>query len=197
MLMNSSFKQHCFIFLAISTKWWANLWPLIWFRKWMFKLPMINSKRLRGPLWSWYTTTYTTSAYQHSICEFKSRSRWAVLDMILCDKVCQWAVTGRWCSTGTPVSFTNKTHHNNIAEILWKVTLSTITLALKWSNPNKCTFLFVSFTKIRCIMYNIQEYSVLYHYHYYISIFMFITRTLFARLFVSVGMGSFVPIKLA
>ena len=158
---------------------------------------MINSKRLRRPLWSWSTTTYTTSAYQHSICEIKSRSRRGVLDMTLCDKVCQWAVTGLWCSPGTPVSFTNKTHHNDIAEILWKVTLNTIALALKWTNPNKNTFLIVCFTKIRCIMYTIQEYSVLYYYHYYILIFMFITRTLFARLFVSVGMGSFVPIKLA
>ena len=33
---------------------------------------------------------------------------------ITCDKVCQWLVTGRWFSPGTPVSFTNKTNrHDN------------------------------------------------------------------------------------
>ena len=108
--------------------------------------------------------------------------------MTLCDKVCQWAVIGRWCSLGTPVSFTNKTHHNDIAEILWKVTLNTIALALKLSNPNKCTFLFVCFTTIRCIMYSIQEYSVLYHYHYYILI-LYVNYKNAVRTFVCEGMN--------
>ena len=36
----------------------------------------------------------------------------------LCDKVCQWFVTGRWFSLGPPVSSTNKTdcHNWNIVE---------------------------------------------------------------------------------
>ena len=34
----------------------------------------------------------------------------------------------RWFSPGTPVSFTNKTDHHNINEILLKVALNTITL---------------------------------------------------------------------
>ena len=29
------------------------------------------------------------------------------LDTTLCDKVCQWLATGRWCSPSTPVSSTN------------------------------------------------------------------------------------------
>jgi hypothetical protein len=48
----------------------------------------------------------------------------------LCDKVCQWLAEGRWFSPGTQVSSTNTTDHQDIAEILLKVILSTITLTL-------------------------------------------------------------------
>ena len=68
-----------------------------------------------------FTITCVISAY----CEFESRWWWDVLDTTLCDKVCQWLVTGRWFS---PVSSTNKTDHHDIAEILLKVALNTITL---------------------------------------------------------------------
>jgi hypothetical protein len=51
-----------------------------------------------------------------------------IFDTILCDKVCQWLVTARWFSLGTPVSSTNKTDCHNIAEVLLKVALSTINL---------------------------------------------------------------------
>ena len=45
----------------------------------------------------------------------------------LCDKVCQWLATGWWFSLlWSLVSFTNKTDHHNIAEILLKVALNTI-----------------------------------------------------------------------
>ena len=47
-------------------------------------------------------------------------------DTALCDKDCKWLVTDRWFSPGTPVSSTNKTYHNDIAEILLKVALNTI-----------------------------------------------------------------------
>jgi hypothetical protein len=33
-----------------------------------------------------------------------------LLDITLCDKVCQWLATGRWFSPGTPVSSTSKTY---------------------------------------------------------------------------------------
>ena len=46
------------------------------------------------------------------------------------DKVCQWLATGWWFSPGTPVSFTIKTDHHFITEILLKVVLNTITLTL-------------------------------------------------------------------
>ena len=55
-----------------------------------------------------------------------------VLDTTVCDKVC------RWFSPGTPeISSTNKTYRHNIAEILLKVELSTLTLTLTFNNsPN-------------------------------------------------------------
>ena len=57
-----------------------------------------------------------------------------VLDATLCDNVCQLLATGRWFSTGNPVSSINKTdctcHHHDITEILLKVALNTITLTL-------------------------------------------------------------------
>jgi len=42
--------------------------------------------------------------------------------------VCQSLATGQSFSPGTPVSSTNKTDHHNIAEILLKAALNTITL---------------------------------------------------------------------
>ena len=54
--------------------------------------------------------------------------RWGVLNTTLCDKVCQWLAAGRWFSSGTPVSSTNKTDRHDITEILLKVVLNTITL---------------------------------------------------------------------
>ena len=45
-----------------------------------------------------------------------------------CDKVCQWLATGQWFSPGTPVSSINKAYLHDIAEILLKVALNTITI---------------------------------------------------------------------
>jgi hypothetical protein len=42
--------------------------------------------------------------------------------------ICQWLAADQWFSLCTPVSSTNKTDHHDIAEILLKVTLNTITL---------------------------------------------------------------------
>jgi len=44
------------------------------------------------------------------------------------DQVCQWLATGRWLSTGTPVTSINKTDHHDITEILLRVALNTINL---------------------------------------------------------------------
>ena len=52
--------------------------------------------------------------------------RRGVVDTTLCDKVCQWLMTGWWFSPGTLVSSTNKTDHHDIDEILLKVALNPI-----------------------------------------------------------------------
>ena len=49
-------------------------------------------------------------------------------NLLLCDKVYQRLVEGRWFSPGIPVSSTNKTDSHNITEILLKVALRTIIL---------------------------------------------------------------------
>jgi hypothetical protein len=55
---------------------------------------------------------------------------WGELYTTLCDKVCQWLATGRWFSPGIPVSSTNKTNLSDIAEILLKVALNTMTITI-------------------------------------------------------------------
>jgi hypothetical protein len=57
-----------------------------------------------------------------------------VLDTTLCDKVCQWLVTDRCFSPGTPVSSTNKTDRHDITEISMKVVLNTINLIKSITN---------------------------------------------------------------
>ena len=51
----------------------------------------------------------------------------------LCDKVCQWLVTGWWFSPGSPVSSIDKTDCHDITEILLNVLLNTI----KQTNKHK------------------------------------------------------------
>ena len=62
----------------------------------------------------------------------------------LCDKVCQWLVTGRWFSLGASGSSTNKTDRYDITEILLKMALNTITLTLtsfSTQSPNNETYI--------------------------------------------------------
>ena len=73
-----------------------------------------------GPIWSW---SYGSWIYNY-LC------KWNVLDTTLYDKVCQWLAAGRWFSSGTPLSSTNKTDYHDITDILLKVALNTITLTL-------------------------------------------------------------------
>ena len=68
--------------------------------------------------------------------------RRGVLDTTLCNKVWQWLAAGRWFSPGTLVSFTNKTDHHDITEILLKVVLNTINLTLRilWSKHRRTVY---------------------------------------------------------
>jgi hypothetical protein len=57
----------------------------------------------------------TLASFGSGLCT--TRLWWGVLHTTLCDKVCQWLVTGRWFSPGTPVSSTNKTGRPCITNI--------------------------------------------------------------------------------
>ena len=72
-----------------------------------------------------FTTTCAISACHHWRCELEFRARRGVLDTTLCDKFCQWLVTGRRFSL--VFLHHNKTDLHDIAEILLKVALNTIT----------------------------------------------------------------------
>ena len=63
---------------------------------------------------------------------FRIPLRRGVLDTTLCDKVCQWLAAGCSFSLGTPISSTNKTDHHDIAEILLKVALNSITITIPY-----------------------------------------------------------------
>jgi hypothetical protein len=82
-----------------------------------------------GPSWSW---SYGSWIYNYLCNQWLSPLMLWVRILIrarcttLCDKVCQWLVTGRWFSPGPPVPSTNKTDCRDITEILLKVVLNTI-----------------------------------------------------------------------
>ena len=71
-----------------------------------------------------YICIYSDYLWEKNRNPLKSTAE--ILDATLCDKVCQWLVTGWWFSPGTPVSFTNKTDCHDMTEILLKVALNTI-----------------------------------------------------------------------
>ena len=81
-------------------------------------------RRSRDRMVVGFTTTYATSAYHHWCCEFESRSGRGVQHYVI--KFVNWLATGRWFTSGPPVSSTNKTDRHNITEIVLKVALSTI-----------------------------------------------------------------------
>ena len=95
-----------------------------------------------GLSWSW---SYGSWIYNYLCNQCLSPLTWVqiplrrgVLDTTLCDKDCQQLAARRWISPGTPVSSTNKTDHDDIAEILLKVVLNTITLVFLMLNNRNC-----------------------------------------------------------
>ena len=74
-----------------------------------------------------FTTTCAISVYNHKLCEFESRSLRGVLYTTL-KFVTEQLATGQWFSPGTLVSSTNKTDRHDIAEMLSKAPINTITI---------------------------------------------------------------------
>jgi hypothetical protein len=84
-----------------------------------------------GSPWSW---SYGSGIYNYlsNKCLFpltwvRIPLRRAMLHTTLCDQVCQWPAAGRWSS---PVSPINKCVRHDIAKILLKMALNTMTLTL-------------------------------------------------------------------
>jgi hypothetical protein len=73
-----------------------------------------------------FKTTCAISVYHHKSCKFESRSRRGVFHTTLCDKVCQWLVTGRWFSSATPSFSTKNADRHYITEILLIIALNPI-----------------------------------------------------------------------
>ena len=128
----------------------------------------------------WTNCEHFKQSFKLSSCEFKPCSWWGVLDTTLCDKVCQRLTTGRWYSPGSPVSFTNKTDHYDITEILLKVVLSTINQpkpsfwflcvgsSYTFEDTNFGHFLmaFLIFTILTSFKtFNLQDVYILVHWH--------------------------------
>ena len=68
-----------------------------------------------------FITTYAISAHHPPLMLLvRIPLRRGVLDTTLCDKVCQWLVTGRLFSPGTLVSSANNTDCYNILKYCWK-----------------------------------------------------------------------------
>ena len=86
--------------------------------------------------------------------------RQGVLVTILCDKVCQWLAADQWFSLGTPVSSANKAECHDIAEILLKVPLNTITITAADSQNVQSDLL--------CYMYLTKIYDF---FQYHLSLF--------------------------
>ena len=88
----------------------------------------ITDSSLSGKVLSWLWSNNRIYNYLYAISALMLRVRISIRARCttLCDKVCQWLVTGRWFSPGPPVSSTNKTDCHDITEILLKVALNTI-----------------------------------------------------------------------
>ena len=111
----------------------------------------VNKPKNVGPLWPW---SYGSWIYNY-LCNqcLSPLMLWVRISIrarctTLCDKVCQWLVTGRWFSPGPPVSSTNKTDRHDITEILLKVALNTIKQINKpsWNYDISCMIFQTDFT---------------------------------------------------
>ena len=107
-----------------------------------------------GPSWSWlhgcWIYNYLCNQCLSPLTLWvRTPLRRGELDTTLCDEICQWLATGQWFSLCSPVSSTNKTDHDDIAEILLKVVLNTINQTI----PNQLFSLIFSFINLSHIKF--------------------------------------------
>jgi hypothetical protein len=82
-----------------------------------------------GPSWPWSNSSWIYN-YLCNWC-LSPLMLWFRIPLrggciILCDEACHWLAAGRWFSSGTLHSSTNKSDRHDIADILMKVALNTI-----------------------------------------------------------------------
>ena len=90
-----------------------------------------NANPYMGSSWSWshgsWIYNYLWNQYQSPLTLWaRTPLKRGAIDTTLCNKICQWLVTGRLYSPGTPVSSTNIPARHDIAEQLLKVALDNI-----------------------------------------------------------------------
>ena len=98
----------------------------------------------------------------------------------LCDNACQWLETGRWFSPGPPVSSTNKTDRDGIAEISAKVALNTIKQTNKKQN---CGYIKKKERKIYFSYILCQSYFFMYYSHLIYAVYFIFTGNTMLVLF--------------
>jgi hypothetical protein len=106
--------------------------------------------------------------------ELKPRSWRGVLDTTLCDKVCQWLATGRWFSL---ISSTNKNDCHDIAEILMKMALNTISQTPSLSHDKRYSMILSCHDEGNDLQINtvilFVIYSLKFVYYWYCVVFLF------------------------
>ena len=75
------------------------------------------------------TITCAISAYHHWCCEFESNPSEVYSMQYYVVKLVSDIATGQWFSPGNPLSSTYKTDRHDMAEILFKVALNTISIS--------------------------------------------------------------------
>ena len=86
----------------------------------------------KGLSWSWsyvsWIYNYLCNRCLSPLTLWVRILRHSVLDISLCDKVCQWHIAGQWFSPCIPVSSTNKTDCHDITEILLINTITSFSI---------------------------------------------------------------------
>jgi hypothetical protein len=118
----------CFVYLIVSEKWLSSNDNLVWF--------CFVKKSLRKVV---VTRNHQSNIDRRQYSGRKEKVKNTIINFVYWNHVEVYGVhhyvikfVGRWFSPSTPVSPNNKTGHHDLAEILLKVALNTITLILKW-----------------------------------------------------------------
>ena len=135
------YKMHTELiyFLSCVQKYYfknmREIWPQITYLLASESAHVEPTCQWNNPSWSWSCSSWIYN-YLCNKClsslplGVRILLKQCVLDTTISHKVCQWLAAGRWFSPGTPVSSINKTDRHDIAEILLKVALNTMTLTL-------------------------------------------------------------------